>query len=127
MYHVKKVHKQAGLREFLRGTEISRGNTVTTAEGSPTFTDLNADFVTAGVAAGDQVCLSGDGTTYVVQTRDSATVLTLDSNVGTANTADGHWRIFRGGVDPADVIFSPIEDGLGDFYVIYDEVDFQNP
>jgi len=129
MIVAQKIQGVRGLADFFRGATVAAGVTGANTAGSPVLTDINASFVSDGVMVGDRVWISGEiqATVFLVQSVDSETQVTLDTNVVNANLADAHYRVTKpyGFGDPADLkLFSTISGDHDTFLVLYEEQNF---
>ena len=99
----------AQLLDIMRGTPIASGSVGTNTGASPNLGDLTTDAFAAALV-GDRVYVSGESTTYEILTKTDANNIILDANIVVAHTTNAVWRIFRGGILPADIILGPISD-----------------
>ena len=98
------------LLDIMRGTPIASGSVGTNTGASPDLGDATTGAF-ANALAGDRVYVSGETPTYAILTWTDANNIILDAPIVAAHTTDAVWRIFRGGILPADIILGPLSDG----------------
>lgn len=119
------------LLDLYRGAEIARGATGTNTAGDGTFSDATGTPF-SGVLAGDVLVISGEATTsFAVSTVTDDNNIEVTPVIPTLHNGSAYatWRIFRGAIDPSDVVVGPVYEGNnngGGGFLIYDEPNFDN-
>lgn len=117
----------AELLSILRGSAVSSGSQGTNLVTDPNLVDASGNGGFADAQVGDTVFISGDTQTFSILTKTDANNIELDANITAAHTGNAIWRIFRNGIDLADIQVGPLYDGTGTGVIIYEKVDFGVP
>lgn len=125
MLIARNFNSREELLNILRGTPIASGAAGTNTGASANFQDLTTGAF-ADVLVGDTIHISGESSPFTVDTKTDDNNLILDTTITNAHTADGMWRVFRGGIAIADIQVGPVPDPLkpNSGLIIYDEPDF---
>lgn len=129
MIGVFQTNSSQALIAKIEGEIIAQGVLGNNTAGSPNFSDTGLHFADPaqgafhGVLAGDAVYLSGVSAPFVVQTVSDDHHLVFTGNIAAAHVANGIWRIKRGGIGLANVLWPPYSDG-GKFLVYFQTTTF---
>ena len=125
MLATKTANTSQELIEIIEGVVVAQGSAGTNTAGSPNFADLTAGAF-ADVLAGDSVYISGIATPFVVSSKTDDNNIVMTTNIATAHTADGVWRVKRGGIGLSALQWPPYRDTpvAGKWYVFYNTTTF---
>lgn len=126
MLVARKFNTYDQLLELLRGADIARGTQGTNTASNATLQDGSGNGGFAGVAVGDTVHISGEASSFTVQSVTDDNEIVMTTNITAPHTANAEYRIFRGGIDLTDIKVGPIADPLqaGGGLIIYEKLDF---
>lgn len=120
MIAVFRAQSNLDLIERLEGKIVARGIAGNNTAGSPNFGDASEGAFN-GVEPGDVLSISGNLTTYIVNSVTDDNHIVVGANIAALHNNNGIWRILRGGIGVDNLVLGSPHMMEGDRWIVFYE------